>query len=60
MKRLLLAVLIFCAGMGAGIAGQRQSAMWAVTLANAKTDAYSLAAVEIANECRPKRGWFKK
>lgn len=60
MRRALLAALIFCVGLGAGVAWQRQSAMWAVTLAQTESAAYKLAAIEVANECAPKRGWFKK
>lgn len=60
MKRAVLAVLLFCVGLGAGVAWQRQAAMWAVTLAQSESAVYKLAAIEVAKECAPKRGWFKR
>lgn len=60
MRRTLIAVLLFALGVGAGVAWQRQAAMWAVMVAQTESAAYKLAAIEVAKECAPKRGWFKR
>lgn len=60
MRRALLAVLLFALGVGAGVAWQRQAAMWAVMVVQAESAAYKLAAIEVAKDCAPKRGWFKR
>lgn len=64
MKRALLLVLLsvamFGAGHLAGRQGERDKAVWAVTMAQAEAAEYKLAAVEIGKECAPKRGWFKR
>lgn len=60
MKRALLAALIFVLGLAAGVVWQRQNALWAVLMANAKADQYALATVEIVKDCQPRRGWFKR
>ena len=56
----LLAVAMFGAGHFSGRQGERDKAVWAVTMAQAEAAEYKLAAVEIAKECAPKRGWFKR
>lgn len=57
---LLLALAIFGAGHYFGRQGERDKAVWAVTVANAKSDAYLLAATETVKNCPPPNGgWFK-
>lgn len=56
----LLASAMFGAGHIAGRQGERDRAVWAVTMAQAEAAEYKLAAVEIGKECGPKRGWFKR
>lgn len=57
---LLLALLAFGAGLIAGVYVRQNALQTAVIVANAKADAYMLAAVETAKACPPPReGWFK-
>lgn len=57
---LLAAAAIFGAGHYFGRQGERDKATWAVTVANAKSDAYLLAATATAKNCpQPSGGWFK-
>ena len=57
---LLLALLAFGCGLVAGIYVRQHALQTAVIVANAKADAYMLAAVETAKACPPPRGgWFK-
>lgn len=56
---LLLALLAFGGGLIAGIYVRQNALQTAVIVANAKADAYMLAAAETAKACPPPRGgWF--
>lgn len=60
-RRLALALVVaFGGGLVAGIYVRQNALQTAVIVANAKADAYMLAAVETAKACPPPRGgWFK-
>lgn len=60
-RRLALALVVaFGGGLVAGIYVRQSALQTAVIVANAKADAYMLAAVETAKACPPPRGgWFK-
>lgn len=57
---LLAAVAIFMAGHYLGRQGERDRAVWAVTVANAKADAYALAAIATAGACQAEVRPFKQ
>ena len=57
---ILLALLAFGGGLVVGICVRQNALQTAVIVANAKADAYMLAAQETAKSCRPPSGgWFK-
>ena len=57
---ILLALLAFGGGLVTGIYVRQNALQTAVIVANAKADAYMLAATETARACQPPRGgWFK-
>lgn len=59
-RRLALALIVaFGGGLVAGIYVRQNALQSAVIVANAKADAYLLAATETARNCPPPRGgWF--
>jgi len=63
VRRLLLALVVvaaFGAGHYFGRQGERDKAVWAVTMAQSEAAQYKLATVEIARECQPRRTWFRQ
>lgn len=58
-KLALALILAFGGGLVAGIYVRQHALQSAVLIANAKADAYMLAAVETVKNCPPPRGgWF--
>lgn len=57
---LLLALLAFGGGLVTGIYVRQNALQTAVIVANAKADAYMLAAVETAKNCKAPGSWFKR
>lgn len=59
-KLALALILAFGGGLAAGLYVRQNALQTAVIVANAKADAYMLAAQETAKSCRPPSGgWFK-